>query len=165
MARRIVLQSPLDPAAIATKLKHVLGDRTAKPMKGVTGNGSEQDMTLFYFRPNIQNSFQTSLTATMEPAAGGTRIEGKIGTPVSARVFMGCWFGFLAVFLVLAGGGTIASGAPLNDVLPFVAIPLGMMAFGALLYRLGTWTAKKDEAAILAFLATTVAARPAGGDR
>jgi len=30
------------------------------------------------------------------------------------------------------------------------------------LWRLGTWTAKKDEAAILAFLATTVAARRVG---
>ncbi|MFA6114853.1 MAG: hypothetical protein WC729_12690 [Sphingomonas sp.] len=160
---RIVLQSPLSPAAIATKLKEVLGDRTARPVKGVTGNGTEQDMTLFYFRPNIQNSFQTSLTATMEPAGGGTRIEGKIGTPASARVFMGCWFGFLTVFLALAGGGTIASGAPLGAIVPFVAIPLVMMAFGALLWRLGTWTAKQDEAAILAFLATTLAARPLSG--
>lgn len=156
---RIVLQSPLAPDAIATKLKDVLGDRTTKPAKGVTGQGSEQDMTLFYFRPNIQNSFQTSLTATMEPAGGGTRIEGKIGTPASARLFMGCWFGFLTLFLGLAGGSMIASGAPLGEMLPFLAIPLGMMAFGGLLWRLGTWTAKKDEAAILAFLATTVAAR------
>ena len=159
---RIVLQSPLGPSAIATTLKDVLGDRSATPAKGVTGQGSEQDMTLFYFRPNIQNSFQTSLTATMEPVGGGTRIEGKIGTPASARIFMGGWFGFLTVFLALAGGGTIAAGAPLGDVLPLVAIPLAMMAFGALLWRLGTWTSKKDEAAILAFLATTVAARPAG---
>jgi hypothetical protein len=161
MARRITLTSPLAPEAIARKLKDVLGDRKAKPVKGVTGAGSEQTMTLFYFRPNIQNSFQTSFTATMEPIGGGTRIEGKIGTPTSARIFMGCWFGFLIVFIGLAGGGTIASGAPIADVLPFVGIPLAMMAFGALLWRLGTWTSKKDEAAILAFLATTVAARPA----
>ena len=162
MARRIMLTSPLAPDAIARKLKDLLGDRSAKPVKGVTGAGSEQDMTLFYFRPNIQNSFQTSLTATMEPVGGGTRIEGKIGTPTSARIFMGCWFGFLTVFLALAGGGTIAAGAPLGDALPFVGIPLAMMAFGALLWRLGTWTAKKDEAAILDFLATTVSARPVG---
>ena len=162
MARRITLTSPLAPEAIARKLKDVLGDRKAKPVKGVTGAGSELTMTLFYFRPNIQNSFQTSLTATMEPIGGGTRIEGKIGTPTSARIFMGCWFGFLTVFLGLAGGGTIASGAPLEDIVPFVTIPLGMMVFGGVLWRLGTWTAKKDEAAILAFLATTVAARRVG---
>jgi hypothetical protein len=161
---RIVLHSPLSPAAIATKLKEVLGDRKATPVKGVTGRGSDQTMTLFYFRPNIQNSFQTSLTATMEPAGAGTRIDGKIGTPTSARLFMGCWFGFLTLFLGLAGGGMIASGAPLGEMLPFVAIPLGMMAFGGLLWRLGTWTAKKDEAAILAFLATTAAARVVAGD-
>lgn len=58
MARHIVLTSLLAPDAIARKLKDVLGDRTAKPVRGVTGAGSELAMTLFYFRPNIQSSFQ-----------------------------------------------------------------------------------------------------------
>ena len=162
MARRIVLQSPLAPDAVARKLQEVLGDRKATPVRGVTGRGSEQSMLLFVYRPNIQNSFETSLNATMEPAGGGTRIEGKIGPPTSARIFMGCWFGFLTIFLAVAGGGMIASGARLGDAAPFLGFPLAMMAFGALLWRLGTWTGKKDEAAILAFLATTVSARPVG---
>ncbi|CUS46419.1 MAG: hypothetical protein V4610_19350 [Pseudomonadota bacterium] len=160
MARRIVLTSPLAPDAIARKMRKVLGGRTAKPARGVTGNGSEQTMTLFYFRPNIRNSFQTTLVATMEPADGGTRIEGKIGPPAGVFVFLGCWFGFLIVFLAMVVGGMAASGAPTEAIVPFVAIPLAMMGFGAMLYRLGTWNAKKDKAAILEFLATTVEARP-----
>ena len=164
MARRILLASPLDPTAIATKLKDVLGDRTTKPVKGVTGNGSEQDVTLFYYRPNIQNSFQTRLIATMEPDGTGTRIEGKMGPPGSATAFLGCWFGFLTLFLLVGGGGILASDASIGDAILFIAIPGAMMGFGVLLWRLGTWTAKADEAAILAFLATTIAARPAAGE-
>jgi hypothetical protein len=160
MARRIVLTSPLAPDAIAKKLKKVLGGRTAKPVKGVTGNGSEQSMTLFYYRPNVQNGFQTTLVATMEPADGGTRIEGKIGPPTGVFGFMGCWFGFLAIFIGMAVTGMVASAAPFEAILPFVAIPLGMMGFGAMLFRLGTWTSKKDKAAILEFLATTIEALP-----
>jgi len=163
MARRIVLTSPLAPDAIATKLQTVLGGRTAKPVKGVTGNGSEQTMTLFYYRPNVQNSFQTTLVATMEPADGGTRIEGKIGMPAGAVGFMGCWFGFLAVFIGLAVTAMVAAAAPIGAILPFVAIPLGMMGFGVMLVWLGTWTSKKDRAAILEFLANTVEARPVEG--
>ncbi len=161
MARTIVLKSPLDPIALATKLKTVLGGRGRQVKAAcVTGQGTDQSMMLFYFRPNVQNSFASNLTATMEADGGGTRIEGRIGTPRSATVFLGCWFGFLTVFLALAGGGMIAAGTPFGDAWPMIAIPLGMMVFGGLLYRLGTWTAKKDEAAILAFLADTVSARP-----
>ena len=118
MARRIVLTSPLAPDAIARKMRKVLGGRTAKPARGVTGNGSEQTMTLFYFRPNIRNSFQTTLVATMEPADGGTRIEGKIGPPAGVFVFLGCWFGFLIVFLAMVVGGMAASGAPTEAIVP-----------------------------------------------
>ncbi|MGY4397737.1 hypothetical protein ACVWZA_002934 [Sphingomonas sp. UYAg733] len=162
MARKIVLESPLDPVALATRLKTVLGGRDGQiKAAGVTGQGTDQSMMLFYFRPNIQNSFATNLTATMAAAGGGTRIAGRIGTPRSAGVFMGCWFGFLTVFLALAGGGMAVAGESFGAAWPLMAIPLGMMAFGGLLYRVGTWTAKRDEAAILAFLADTVSARPA----
>jgi hypothetical protein len=165
MARHIALTSPLDPMTIATKLKHVLGDGSTAPVRGVTGNGSEQSMRLFYFRPNIQNSFQATLAATIEPEGSGALIEGEIGTPRSVLVFMRWWFGGLAAFVIMVAGGIIASRAAFGDRLFLVAVPVAMMVFGALLYRVATSTAKTDEAAILAFLETTIAARERVGER
>ncbi|MEP7005800.1 MAG: hypothetical protein ABI810_07445 [Sphingomonas bacterium] len=165
MARHIVLTSPLDPIAIATKLKAMLGDGNTAPVKGVTGSGSEQSMALLYFRPNIQNSFQAALTAMIEPEGSGARIEGMIGTPRSLVVFMWCWFGGLTAMLVTVGSGMIASRAAFGDKLFLVAVPVGLMAVGALLLSVGNRVAKTDEAAILAFLETAIAARVPMGER
>jgi len=165
MARPIVLTSPLDPMAIATKLKEVLGTGDIAPVRGVTGKGSEQSMMLCYFRPNVQNSFQAALNATIEPEGGGARIEGEIGTPHSLLVFMWCWFGGLTAMLLLVGNGMIASGAAFGDKLFLVAIPVGMMVVAALLLRVSAKVAKTDEAAILAFLETVIAARVRAGEQ
>ena len=165
MARHIALTSPLDPVAIATKLKDVLGDGSTAPVRGVTGNGSEQSMRLFYFRPNIQNSFQATLAATIEPEGSGALIEGEIGTPHSLVVFLCWWFGGLAAMVILVAGGIIASHAAFGDRLFLVVVPVVMMVVGALLYGVATRTAKTDETAILAFLEATIAARVRMGER
>ncbi len=161
MVRRITLRSPLSPVALANKLKDALGGEKATPKAGVCGHGTDQDMMLFVYRPNFQNSFATSLTATMDADESGTRIDGKIGSPGSARVFMWIWFGFLAFFIIAGGSAMIASGQSPVANAPFFLIPLGMMAFGWGLWRLGTWNDAKDSAAILKFLADTVRAREA----
>jgi hypothetical protein len=153
---RITLHSPFAPVDLATRLKDVLGTQRKA---GVTGNGTEQDMLLYVYRPNFQNSFQTGLKAKMMPDGAGTRIEGKIGPPGSARGFMWVWFGFLGLFVIGGGAAMTAAGAPLGVNAMFFAIPLGMMAFGYGLWKLGTWNDDKDRAAILQFLADHVQAR------
>ena len=161
MARKIVLRSPLPPVPLATKLRQVLGDSDDRPTAGVTGQGSDQDMTLYVYRPNFQNSFQTGLKATMDADGGGTRIDGRIGPPASATFFMIFWFGFLGLFVFGAGAAMIAHGqSPLTNPTLFM-IPLGMMVFGWGLIALGTWNDKKDQDAILKFLADTVQAQEA----
>ena len=160
MARRVVLVSPLSPTAMATRLREVLGDRDAAPRKGVTGQGSEAGMLLFYHRPNLTNSFRTQLTATMEAEGSGTRIKGKLGSPVYTKVFMGCWFAFLTVFICIASAAAFVSGKFLLAVAPLILIPLVLMVFGVVLSKAGTWNAAKDEAAILEFLKQTVQAVP-----
>lgn len=160
MSRRIVLHSPLDPVALATKLRGVLGDEKAKPKAGVTGHGSEQDMMLFVYRPNVQTNVNVRLTATMQPDGTGTRIEGKIGPASNVTCFMIFWFGFLSIFLVIAAFSAV-KGAPFEFWSIFGGIPLAMMVFGALLFRVGRGPKGKDEKAILDFLAHTVQARAA----
>jgi hypothetical protein len=160
MARRITLRSPLSPVALANKLKGALGGETATPRAGVCGHGTDQDMMLFVYRPNFQNSFATNLTATMDADGAGTMITGKIGTPASGIVFMWVWFGFLGLFMIAALIGLSASGS-LSGMWPMVAIPVGMMGFGWLLWTVGTWSDKADQAAILKFLFDTAQARKA----
>lgn len=160
MAKRIVLHSPLAPVALATELRDVLGDRKKPPSgKGVTGQGSDSEMMLFFYRPNIQNSFATRLVATMTPESGGTRIEGKIGAAGLTTVFMGCWFGFLLIFAGIAAVGMIATHTVVKELAVFVAIPGTMAALGGLMWWLGTHNGAADRAAILDFLAQTVDAR------
>jgi hypothetical protein len=160
MARKIVLGSPLTPVALAKKLKTALGGRDREVKAGVTGQGTDRDMMLFYLRPNVRNAFPRALTATIEPDGDGSRIAGKIGAPPSAAVFLGCWFGVLTLFLALAAHWMIESGTPFGDGWRLIAIPLALIAFGGWLYRRSANTAKEDEAAIFAFLADTVSARP-----
>ena len=160
MGRRITLHSPLDPVALAKKLRDVLGGEKAKPKAGVSGHGSEQDMMLFVYRPSIQTNMNVRLTATMQPDGTGTRIEGRIGPARSVTFFMIFWFGFLSIFLIAAGFAA-AGGAPFEFWGMFGGIPLAMMVFGAVLFRVGRGPKGKDEAAILEFLVRTVQAREA----
>ena len=155
---RIVLQSPLDPVALATKMRDVLGDRDAKPKPGVTGQGSEQDMTLYVYRSG--SSAMTKFDATMDAAGSGTRIEGKFGIGRGLVLALAMWCGFLAMFLAI-GLSVVAGGGPLGVGIPFILIPSAMIAIPFLLFWSGTRTNQQDQAAILAFLAETVEARPA----
>lgn len=160
MSRKIILHSPLDPVTLAKKLRDVLGGEDAKPKAGVTGHGSEQEMMLFVYRPNIQTNMNVRLTATMQPDGTGTRIEGRIGPAGSVTCFMVFWFGFLSIFLVAAGFAA-SGGAPFEFWGMFGGIPLAMMVFGGVLFRVGRGPKGKDEAKILQFLARTVQARAA----
>ena len=160
MTRRILLHSPLDPVTLATKLRDVLGGEDAKPQAGVTGHGSERDMTLFVYRRSFRSNRNITLTATMEPDGTGTRIKGKIGASSGITCFMIAWFGFLSIFVVFAGIAA-AQGAPFEFWGAFGGIPLAMMVLPALLFRMGTSTVAKDETTILQFLAKTVQAREA----
>jgi hypothetical protein len=160
MARRVILHSPLAPVTLAKKLRDVLGGEEAKPKAGVTGHGSEQDMMLFVYRTSVRTNMNVRLVATMQPDGSGTRIEGKIGQPSNVTCFMIFWFGFLSIFLVVAGVSAI-NGAPFEFWGIFGGIPLSMMVFGAALVRVGRGPKGKDEKAILDFLARTVQAREA----
>lgn len=156
MARRIRLTSPLDPIALATRLKErvpaSVDDRTVAQ---VIGRGSEQAMTLFYYRPHLHNDLATKLVATIEPDGSGSVIEGRIGAPTFGIAFLGCWMIFVLHFLL---AGIVFFGAFRGATL-FLLIPLAMLAFGALFGWFALRHGKRDAAAIRAFLAETVQAR------
>lgn len=157
----IVLYAPHDPIAVANKLKAAVGDvLEADTPKRVTGNGTEEKMTLWVHRPRVRNDFKARLIAEMTPDGGGTRIEGSLGTPGGVRVFMMLWLGFVGCFLIGALAIAIFARPPLEFILPFAGIPALMLLFGTGLFTLARRNVAADNEAILAFLAETIDARP-----
>lgn len=160
---RIDLISPHSPVAAAQRLKAAVGDTlTPDTPRCVTGNGTEDHMMLWVHRPRHRNDFKTVLTATMEPFAGGSRIAGRIGPPITAIAFMGCWFSFVSIFLSfgLFGAFVAASGSERWIALPFIGIPALMLAMGAGMVWIGRRHGRADQDEILAFLSRTLATRP-----
>ena len=159
MARRITLRSPLDPIALATRLKSIVPATVDRDTPaGVIGRGSEQDMRLWYYRPNFRNDLQTTLTATIDADGSGSRITGRLGAPTGAKIFLVLWTGIVSVFLVI-GLALLVSGAPWQAGAGFSGAALFMLAIGGLIGWVGLRHDRADAAAILDFLARTVDAR------
>lgn len=158
---RIVLHAPRDPIAVANLLKAAVGETIdIDTPKRVTGNGTEEKMTLWVHRPRIRNDFKAVLSAEMTAERGGTRIEGTLGTPTGVRIFMTLWMGFVGCFLLGALAIAAIARPPIAFILPFAGIPLLMLGFGFALFTLARRNVAADGEAILAFLAETIDARP-----
>ena len=155
---RVILHSPLDPVALATKLRDVLGGRDAKMKPGVTGQGSDQEMTLFVFRRAGEGNF-VRFIATMEPDGTGTLIRGRFGVVRGLECGLILWVFILSIFVVtgtaiMIGGGDFVFG------LVFAGVPGAMILVPLSLWWFGTRGRSGDREQILAFLAETVQARP-----
>jgi hypothetical protein len=160
MARTVVLHSPLDPVALATRLRDTLGGRKAKPKKGVTGQGDETTMMLLVYR-GYSGASGTRFRATMDPDdAGGTRIEGRFGIARGMECGLILWCGFLSIFL-FTGLAICLNGGAWEVGVPFMVISSLMMVVPITLWWFGTRYSATDEAAIRAFLADTVEATEA----
>jgi hypothetical protein len=136
---------------------------TGKP---VIGEVSESFMRLRKRTP-YRNSFQTLLTAKLEPVAEGTLIEGKLAMRSWVWPFMFVWFLFLAIFGGLAivfqaasllngerSASIVDDGAPILVLLMMAAFGIGIMHYGR--------TAARDEAQFLRdFVIQTLDAHPA----
>lgn len=127
----------------------------------VIGNGTEHEMILWVHRPGVRNDFKTMLRARIDPHEGGTRIRGRIGAPVSAGLFMGCWFTFVSLFMMFGLVMTLsASAGEWTLRVPFVGVPMLMLAMGGFMVWIGRRNGRADRDEILAFLAATLATRP-----
>src|SRR4051812_21410120 len=121
-SNRIELIAPLPPAECASRLKAVIDtERSALfsfaglfGSRPVVGRVTESSLRLRK-RIGYRNSFQSFLTATMRPEAGGTLISGDVAMHPFVRVFMFVWFGGVVLiggtmFLATVGSLLFGSG-------------------------------------------------------
>jgi hypothetical protein len=145
-ARRILAEIDVERAT-AFLVKRMAG---ARPVVGRV-NGSS---ILLRKRVSYNNSFQTFLTATLQPHGTGTVIQGELALHPFTRVFMPVWFGGVvlfggaALFVRLLGLLTHHPSPAENNAWLVMVIPLGMLLFGYLLVRFGRYLAR-DEACFL----------------
>jgi hypothetical protein len=116
-------------------------------------------------RIRYNNSFQTRLTATMEPAGRGTLIRGKFALHPFTRVFLPIWFGGVLFFCAIAIVALVShpGGSPQGNGngWMFLLIPLGMLVFGLALVRFGRFLARDEQRFLTEFLRQTLDAREA----
>jgi hypothetical protein len=114
-------------------------------------------------RIRYRNSFQSHLTATLRPEAGGTVISGEVAMHPFVRVFMFIWFGGVILIggtMFVAAIGTIffGSGSQHQNAWMGAVIPPVMLVFGFGLLRFGRYLARDETRFLTDFLIQTLKA-------
>lgn len=166
-SNRIQLLSPLTPAECVSRLVAVIDtERPTMLSSGLSGSrpvvGRVTDSFLcIRKRIGYRNSFQSFLTATMRPEAGGTLISGEVAMHPFVQVFMFIWLGGVlliggTVFLATVGSMVIGSGSPHQNAWMGVVIPPVMLAFGFGLVSFGYHLARDEGRFLTDFLIRTL---------
>jgi hypothetical protein len=168
---RINLVTPYGQAECVSRLNAVIDSENSilasfaalRGSKAVVGWVTESSMRLRK-RIGYGNSFQSYLTATMWPEAGGTAISGKIAMHPLVRVAMIVWFGAI---VYMAGGPFLRTvylrivGFPAeyeNVEVLLIAFPV-MLACGFGLIAFGRYLARSEARFLTEFLIRELDAR------
>lgn len=114
-----------------------------------------------YWRIFYGNSFRTFVFARFYPSGAGSRVAVRFGMSLFVRVFLGIWFGGLAL---IGGAAMIAVGLAYvrGDARPgswiFIIVPSGMGAAGFALVRFGRWLGRNEQGRLTQFLRDTISA-------
>lgn len=164
-SNRIQLLSPLTPAECVSRLAGVIDtERSAifslARSRPVVGRVTDSFLRLRK-RIRYRNSFQSFLTATMRPEAGGTLISGEVAMHPFVRVFMFMWLGGVlliggTMFLATVGSMVIGSGSHHQNAWMGVVIPPVMLAFGFGLVCFGRYLAREEARFLKDFLIRTL---------
>lgn len=167
-SNRIQLLAPLTPAECASRLSvaidaerltmfSVAGWSGSRPVVGRVTNSSLRLRKRLKYR----NSFQSFLTATMRPEAGGTLISGEVAMHPFIRVFMVVWLGnvgLIGVLMLLVTISSMMMGSDHadQDAWMGVVIPAVMFAFGFGLVGFGRYLARDEGRFLTNFLMQTL---------
>ncbi len=163
MSNSVKLFSPLDPIALATKLKDEMEKRKKRRGFHVFGRGTEKKITLIYGRKNISMGIEPKLDGTMRAHDGGTLIEADITKRGNPKTFFIIWFTFLIPFIVIGCGSWFFDGPPLMFKIMFTGIPAIMVGAGIFFLQASRKDKLDDYGTIhhiFDFLEKTVEARP-----
>lgn len=163
MSKSVKLFSPLDPIALANKLKDEMEKRKKKKGFHVFGGGTEEKITLLYGRKNISIGIEPKLDGTMRAHDGGTLIEADITKRGNPKLFFIIWFTFLIPFAAIGIGSWFFEGPPLMFKIMFTGVPAIMVAAGIFFLHASRNDKPEDYGTIyhiLDFLEEAVDARP-----
>ena len=142
-----LLASDLAPTVLAARIRAHLKSGTWIGWETADG---------FWLTPPIggRNSWRPIFQFKLEGVAGGTRVPVRVAVHPAVRAFMYAWHGFLAVgalaaslvSLFLSVSGFLSNQPQAGLVLPliavpFIVIPLTMMALGG---KLSNWAFQRD---------------------
>jgi hypothetical protein len=161
LSTSVELQSPLPPAQCLDRLKQdtdsywkLFGD---KPVIGRV-HGSKFSG---YKRINYRNSFRTQVRAVIEANGNGCHIILRFGVHPFVLVFMAFWLTCVLGIGAPLGWNAYIHGVASKENLMSAAIPLFMGVFGVCLYVFGRWLARNEQAFLLEFMMTSLAAKMA----
>jgi hypothetical protein len=99
------------------------------------------------------NSWNYVFFGGVRQIQNGSLIRGCLRMHSFAEIFMIVWFGGISVFALLGVLMTFAGEVSVGKGILFIAMPLAMLVFGAVLARVGMRTGKRDgNEAVTAFL-------------
>jgi hypothetical protein len=147
-------------AAVQTLAPLVRSPWSLRTGDGLVGEVSLQKVRLQYRRFFRHNDFRAHFMGRFEIDGRGTRLIGEYRRGAGVRFFLGFWFGFCILWLLLAI--VIAATTVWSDlsVLMFPAAGALMLLFGAGLVHMGAALSLKDEDRLAELLREILGATP-----
>ncbi|NEX92366.1 hypothetical protein [Caulobacter sp. 17J65-9] len=144
------LESVVDPSLLLFGSKPLRG--------GVSAGGFHVSKRTWY-----RNDFKTWMSGSFESHGAGTRVRCRFGMHPLTLVFFAIWFGAVGLMgwpLIAAGAGAAIENPSLifEPTFWIMAIPLGMVVFGAAIVGFGRLLATGEQGYLEAIVRRTLEA-------
>ena len=116
--------------------------------EAIIGIVSEGYIRLYRYRPFFQNSFAPIFTGKFRCSNGVTVLEGHFAVNLISRIFMMVWFGFIGIFILLAGFQIATKEEIQASDFLFLIFPVLLIFFGIGLLKFGTYFGESDKSHI-----------------
>jgi hypothetical protein len=110
--------------------------------QGMVGSVSSESVNIQRAIPMVQNSFKPFLVGSFSEVGNKTKLSGVFRFHRFVQVFMTFWFGFIALWFLVA---SIAVLAKSSEVWFFPFFGIIMFCFGIGLIKLGKWFSRNDK--------------------
>lgn len=115
----------------------------ALAQESAVGTVTEQRVSIQRVIPLMRNSWKPFFIGSFRSVGTKILLSGHFTYAPSVKIFMSFWFGFLAIWTVLAAGALFAGAA---DAYWLPLFGVAMFAAGIGMVRIGKWFARNDVA-------------------